>query len=247
MKTAVLRIRPRTKVAGARGLPARPATPGPAGIRSARRCPGASLLAPEMAALLGVKADLAQTVEGMPLEGVARLSPAARRDLAARLQAASLELLRVSVRLEEAPDSAAAATSVPASAGTVARSPAALEETARRNRDALVRTGELLTSRALAEKLRISPQAITKARTDGRFFSLEVGGGDYYPAFYADAGLDRKILEEVTRLLGDLPGAEKLAFFRSALGSLGDLTPLAALRAGKRQAVERAARAFAER
>lgn len=110
-----------------------------------------------------------------------------------------------------------------------------------------MRAGELVTARTLAQRLDITPQAITKARTDGRFFSISVGGEDFYPAFYADPGLDRKVIEELTRLLGDLPGAEKLVFFRSALGSLGNLTPLDALRAGKREAVARAARAFAER
>ncbi len=117
----------------------------------------------------------------------------------------------------------------------------------RRNRQALVGSGELVTSTELAKRLTVSAQAITKARNDKRFFSLKVGAEDYYPSFYADPDLDRKVLESVTRQLGDLPGAEKLAFFRSVLGSLGDVTPLQALRDGKLEVVRRAAAAFANR
>ena len=244
MKTATLKRLHPGKAAGVRGPSAGSTPPPSARTGSARLRWSGPVRSDEMAALLGTKAELVQTLEGLGGERTARLDPSARRHLAARLQALSLDLLRVSVRLEEALDPA---TNGEAPTGAVARSSARLEATARRNREALVRAGELVTASALAGTLGISPQAVTKARTDGRFFAVESGGEDYYPVFYADPGFDRKVLEEVTRLLGDLPGAEKFAFFRSALGSLGDLTPLDALRAGKREAVERAARAFADR
>jgi DNA-binding CsgD family transcriptional regulator len=192
-----------------------------------------------------MKANLVQALERVRVEGL--LSAMARRRLSTDLQALSLELIRISVRLEEVSESTKGDTSPQAPIGEVARSSSDLHAIARRNREALVRAGELVTSKTLADKLGISPQAVTKARNEKRFFALDVGGEDYYPGFYADPGLDRKVLEDITRVLGDLPGAEKLVFFRSALGSLGDLTPLAALRAGKRAPVERAAAAFAER
>ncbi len=50
----------------------------------------------------------------------------------------------------------------------------------------------------------------------------------------ARAPVDESVAEDHGRVvdgLGDLPGAEKWVFFNTKRGSLGDLTPLEALRA----------------
>ena len=176
------------------------------------------------------------------------LTDVQRRVLAEELQGLSIVLLRVSARLEDDLGERAQAAPVPQARPVQAKdSPGSLHEQARRNRAALVDSGQLVTSRALANELGLSRQAVVKALGEKRFFSLEVASEDYYPRFFADPTLDRKVLEAVTRSLGDLPNAEKWVFFNTKRGSLGDLTPLEALRAGKVEAVRRAAAAFAER
>ncbi|TXC80591.1 hypothetical protein [Paraburkholderia azotifigens] len=79
------------------------------------------------------------------------------------------------------------------------------------------------------------------------FFTVEVDGRPYGPAFFLDPTFSTKELGEVAKLLGNLPGWSKWYFFTSKHGSLGGETPLEALKAGKHDIVKRAARAFAER
>lgn len=88
---------------------------------------------------------------------------------------------------------------------------------------------------------------LSKALTSHRVFFVEVGGSRYYPAFYADPKYTRKQLEATTKLLGDLPGSAKLQFFSTPKGSLGGLSPLAALAEGQFSAVKVTAQGFAER
>lgn len=89
-------------------------------------------------------------------------------------------------------------------------------------------------------------QAVSKAAGSHRVFSLDYKADRYFPAFYADPAYDRKHLEAVTKVLGDLPGGSKLQFFLTRKGSLGGETPLQALAAGRIAKVLDIAAAFAQ-
>jgi hypothetical protein len=122
----------------------------------------------------------------------------------------------------------------------------ASQEQARRAE--LAESGDLIAALDLAGRLKISPQAVSKALKAGRLFALEGGGGRLlYPAFYSDGVVSRKVLEAVTRALGDLPASSKWQFFTTPKASLGGVTPLQALERGERQAVMVTAAGFVER
>lgn len=89
-------------------------------------------------------------------------------------------------------------------------------------------------------------QAVWKAAESHRVFYLSYKSERYFPAFYSDPAYDRKQLEAVTKVLGDLPGGSKLQFFLTRKGSLGGATPLQALAAGHVAKVKNLAAAFAE-
>lgn len=89
-------------------------------------------------------------------------------------------------------------------------------------------------------------QAVWKAAESHRVFYLSYKAERYFPTFYADPAYDRKHLEAVTKVLGDLPGGSKLQFFLTRKGSLGGDTPLQALAAGRVAKVKDVAAAFAE-
>ncbi len=91
-----------------------------------------------------------------------------------------------------------------------------------------------------------SRQAVWKAAQSHRVFYLTHKTERYFPAFYGDPSYDRKHLEAVTKVLGDLPGGSKLQFFLTRKGSLGGDTPLQALAAGRFAKVRDVAAAFAE-
>ena len=203
----------------------------------------------------GLQPEVLRRLRGMSHEELASLSHEARLTLAQHVRDLSAQLALASFCLEglieavpgERQVSREAAGRRDSQGPLRVTEPDRLYETARRNRELLVASGELVTSQRLAETLGITRQAVQQGRDARRLFSLEARGEDYFPRFYADPGLDRRVLEDITRILGDLPAAEKWAFFTTRRGSLGDLTPLDALRKGKRAQVERAAAAFAER
>lgn len=121
----------------------------------------------------------------------------------------------------------------------------AQQETAQRARD--IDDGLLVSGATLATRLGMSPQGLHHARKTTRMFALQGPLGELvYPAFFADPRQDRKTLEAVSKVLGDLPGAAKWDFFMSVRLSLGNRTPLEALAKGKVDAVMAAAQAFAE-
>jgi hypothetical protein len=105
---------------------------------------------------------------------------------------------------------------------------------------------ELLESVQFAEALGWTRQALSKALAARRVFFIEHEGARYFPAFYADHRYERRQLEAVTKLLGDLPGGAKLQFFQNPRGSLSKLTPLDALLRGQFAAVKAAAEGFAQ-
>lgn len=119
--------------------------------------------------------------------------------------------------------------------------------------DALLHEGALLDSAAFLERAGFTRQALSKAVLANRLFYVEVGPRRGYPAFYADPALQRKQIEAVCKLLGDLSGASKWLFFITPKGSLAGQesgearTPLQALRAGEFAKVKTAAAGFAQR
>jgi hypothetical protein len=109
-------------------------------------------------------------------------------------------------------------------------------------------SGKLLTPAQLQQRLAVSRQAISKAVKEQRMFYLDGPSGEnWYPAFFADATIARRALEQVCKALGSLPGASKWQFFTMPKVSLAGQTPLSALAAGELDAVLRAVTGFLER
>jgi hypothetical protein len=111
-----------------------------------------------------------------------------------------------------------------------------------------IQKGELIPSKELQDRGNISRQSISNAVKEGRLFAI-VGpaGANYYPAFYTDPRFDRRSLERIVKQLGSLPATVKFHFFTSKIFSMGSVTPLEALQAGRLDDVLRAATAYAER
>lgn len=126
-----------------------------------------------------------------------------------------------------------------------AKSPAA-NDSAPNSMELMVAKGELLDPAAFADQLGWSRQALSKALGANRVFFVEHAGARYYPAFYADTRYERRHLEAVSKLLGELPGGAKLQFFMNSRGSLNKATPLQALARGQVAAVKSAAEGFAQ-
>ena len=98
-----------------------------------------------------------------------------------------------------------------------------------------------------ARSLNRSVGSIAKAVASGSLFVVRQDGQQLYPGFFADSTLKRRQLIAVTRLLKSLEGFTKWQFFTGCKGSLGGITPLAALREGKFRQVKATAEGFAER
>jgi hypothetical protein len=113
-------------------------------------------------------------------------------------------------------------------------------------RDRALEKKAIIPSGELTEKLGITRQALSKAVHDKRIFCVEVGGQNYYPAFYGDPALERRQVERTAKALGDLLGWQKWQFFITPKASLEGLTPLEALKKGKIENVVKAAYSFAE-
>jgi hypothetical protein len=130
------------------------------------------------------------------------------------------------------------------------------------NFDEELATGQLLESGTFQKQAGWTRQALSKAVNARRVFFLEVQGVRAYPAFYLDLRYNRKDLEAVTRLLGDLSGGSKWSFFTTPKGSLArpavegtsrtaaagaPRTPLQALEDGDVELVKNAAAGHAHR
>jgi uncharacterized protein (DUF849 family) len=110
----------------------------------------------------------------------------------------------------------------------------------------LVRGKELLDPAAFAEAMGWSRQALSKALSTRRVFFVEFNSTRYFPAFFARKDLERRQVEAVSKLMGDLPGGAKLAFFLNRKGSLDRKTPVEALAAGQLTEVRAAAEGYAQ-
>jgi hypothetical protein len=124
---------------------------------------------------------------------------------------------------------------------------AALEAGTQAARKRLVEARKVLPARELIAELNITRQALSKAVKAHRLFAVEAAGERLYPAFFADAHLDRRQVEHVAKELGELPGWQKWEFFTTPKASLGGLTPVEALKRGRYSETRRAAIGFAER
>ena len=105
----------------------------------------------------------------------------------------------------------------------------------------------LLSAEAFASRLGCTLDSLAAACDAHRIFCLTVGQVRMYPAFYVDPRFDRRELETITKCMGDLGGGSKWQFFTTPKGSLGSVTPLAALLAGRFAKVQASALAFFER
>ncbi|MBN2384615.1 hypothetical protein JXQ70_17210 [bacterium] len=116
-----------------------------------------------------------------------------------------------------------------------------------KNLERLVSEGILIEAKELMEQLHWTRQALSKARKAKRVFSVEIKGHNFYPSFFSDPRYERKHLEAVSRVLGDLPGTSRLQFMLTPKASLDSLTPLEALAKGKVTEVKVAAEGFVGR
>jgi hypothetical protein len=102
--------------------------------------------------------------------------------------------------------------------------------------DALIKSGELLTTDAFLQRMDWTRETASRAVASHHLFRIEVGGVSAYPAFYLDTRYDRRELESVIALLGDLPGGSKWLFFTKPKASLSAPlagSPTARARAGE--------------
>jgi deoxyribodipyrimidine photolyase-like uncharacterized protein len=75
-----------------------------------------------------------------------------------------------------------------------------------------IKMQELLDSSNFAKRLNWTRQALSKALRANRVFFLEARGDRYFPAFFTDPRHERRHLEAVSRMLGDVPGGGKWLF-----------------------------------
>lgn len=117
--------------------------------------------------------------------------------------------------------------------------------------NAALQQGVLIDSAGFQAACQQTPEAISEGVLAGRIFCVELDGVRAYPSFYLDSRYDRKQLEAVTKLLGDLSGASKLQFFSTPKGSLSLpdrlRTPLQAIEDGDIELVKRSALGFLQR
>lgn len=131
--------------------------------------------------------------------------------------------------------------------------------------EALLTSGELLESSQFRARVGWTRQALSKAVLGHRLFFLEVGAVRAFPALYLDLRYNRKDVEAVTKLLGDLSGGSKWLFFTTQKASLArsgaepragqasaarqgrPRTPLQAIEDGDVELVKLAAAGYAER
>jgi hypothetical protein len=110
-----------------------------------------------------------------------------------------------------------------------------------------INRGDLIPAAELGERLSMSKQAVSRAASTGRMFSVEgPSGKKVFPSFFSDPRFDRSVLERVSKELGHLPGPSKLQFFTTGKVSLDGKSPLEAISQGQLDRVLAAATAFRE-
>jgi hypothetical protein len=108
-------------------------------------------------------------------------------------------------------------------------------------------TEGFMSSAELQQRLGVKRQALSVAVKAGRLFAIVGPSGDkFYPSYYADPSLDRRVLEKVSKALGTLPAAAKHRFFTTHSAALRG-SALEALRNGRVADVMAVAQAFVPR
>lgn len=109
-----------------------------------------------------------------------------------------------------------------------------------------IKSRELLSIDEFCETVGENRDWLSDALTEGRLFAINgPQGRSFFPAFYADASVTRTDIEQVARVLSPRDPGSQYWFFTSIRTSLQG-TPLDALRAGRLDAVLRAAEMHAE-
>jgi len=109
-----------------------------------------------------------------------------------------------------------------------------------------IESRELLGIDEFCEAVGVTRDWLSDALTEGRLFAIAgPGGRSYFPAFYTDTGIKRVDIEQVARVLSPRDPGSQYWFFTSIRTSLQG-TPLDALRAGRLDAVLRAAEMHVE-
>lgn len=132
---------------------------------------------------------------------------------------------------------------------SIAAGDAAMAEAYKRAAEVVVRrieSRELLSIDEFCEAVGVTCDWLSDALTEGRLFAITgPHGRSFFPAFYADARIKRADIEQVARVLSPRDPSSQYGFFTSIRTSL-QATPLDALRAGRLDAVMRAAEMHAE-
>lgn len=109
-----------------------------------------------------------------------------------------------------------------------------------------IESRELLSIDEFCEAVSVTRDWLSDALTEGRLFAITgPQGRSFFPAFYADAHIKRTDIEQVARVLSPRDPGSQYWFFTSVRTSL-QATPLDALRAGRLDAVIRAAEMHVE-
>ena len=132
---------------------------------------------------------------------------------------------------------------------SIAAGDAAMAEAYKRAAEVVVRrieSRELLSIDEFCGAVGVTRDWLSDALTEGRLFAIAgPHGRSFFPAFYADAGIKRSDIEQVARVLSPRDPGSQYWFFTSVRTSL-QATPLDALRAGRLDAVIRAAEMHVE-
>jgi hypothetical protein len=89
----------------------------------------------------------------------------------------------------------------------------------------MLASGELILEDEFLNRLCVTKQRLSSLLADGSIFTLEVDGAVYYPALLAEAGIDRKRLQSICRVIVPAPPGCRLDFLSSSRGSLGGRSP----------------------
>ena len=201
-------------------------------VQIAKRKPGTFA----MAFPRGVRGEVAK----LAVQGV--LARAARVDISAAARILA-ELKDSSAPEAEAIELLSRAERAPASIDTP------LEEAFRRGderRAAILRDPSMLTGEAAAERLGVSRETINKRAQQGKLLALEFGKrGKRYPDWQFEDGVAGAPLERVLVVLRSLDPWQRFRFFKQVHPGLGGRTPVAVLRQGESESVEREAAAWA--
>ena len=90
-----------------------------------------------------------------------------------------------------------------------------------------VRSGEVVTTKALSGAWRLTPRVLASAAQRGELFAVTVHGRRYYPSEFLK--LDRSDVGTVCAQLQALDPSEKLVFWKRQHGQLGGHTVFEAL------------------